>query len=61
MAAAVIPNTVPINPNRIGGSFSTYPDDPNPFQKRNLSPQPPTNRTNQFVPSSTPSGGGGGG
>ena len=55
----MIPNTVPINPNRIGGSLSTYPDDPGPFQKRNLSPQPPTNRANQFTPSTTPSGGGG--
>lgn len=61
MAAATIPNTVPINSNRIGGSISTYPDDPNPFQRRNILNQPPTNRANQFTPSTTPSGGGGGG
>jgi hypothetical protein len=55
------PNTIPINPNRIGGSIGTYPDDPGPFQRRNITPQPSTNRAQQFVPPPVVPGGGGGG
>jgi hypothetical protein len=56
------PNTVPINSNRIGGSFSTYSVDQSPFGKKNSLPQPSTNRANQFTPAgSVPFIGGGGG
>ena len=59
MVAALIPNVIPLDPNRIGGSNGTYPDQPTPFAKRNITPQPLTNRANQFVP--VPGAGGGGG
>ena len=57
------PNVVPINPNRIGGSFNTYPVSQSPFGKRNSLPQPSTNRALQFISPLTVVfvGGGGGG
>jgi hypothetical protein len=50
VAPVIVENAVPLNPNRIGGSASTYPDQPTPLAKRNITAQPATNRAGQFIP-----------
>lgn len=38
------------SPNRIGGTFSTYPVTQSPLGQKNTQAQPSQSRTSQFVP-----------